>query len=332
MTKDWRYMELESINHLQNNGRELLGKNIYFTEKRDGSCLAIWLNLLSRKRRILNKILRKRADNIPDPYKWDIIVSSRNQEMAEQSIISDFHLCKDSMPVLVYLNDNPFHIVFGELLRKGLSPTRIENHEEVEFIVFDIFDGEHFFNFQQVNQFCFHYGMKSVRLFGEGRFTSMESLFEYRDQMLELCKQEKREGVVLKTFTTENKPLYCKEKLDTAKSRGQPKIERGRPEYPSLPFSEAIGAVDKVFADMGEEFSIKAKAMPMVAKYIQEEMRKHQCSAPEMDFYKLYCQYCEDRNIEMEVTLKIIKTPSEKKQSIWNKLREAIKNVKDRKT
>jgi len=298
--RKWRYMELDKILHLQYDGRELLGKFIYFTEKRDGSCLAVWLKQLSKGRRLLNKILRKKADNIPNPYKWQIMVSSRNQETAENDIRVAFHKCEDSTPILAYLNDNPDHIVFGEILRKGLSPTRIENHEKVEFIVFDIFDGKHFLGYQQVHQFCYHYGAKCVRLFGEGRFTSMESLLSYRDEMLKICEEEKREGVVLKTFREDGKPLYVKEKLDTATPRGHPKIERGKPDTSPLPMSEVLGAVDKAYADLGKDFSDKKKAMPMVARYIKEEMRKHICSAPEMDFYSAYILYCKDHNIEVK--------------------------------
>jgi hypothetical protein len=294
-------MELNKISYLWHEGRELLGKYIYFTEKRDGSCLAIWLKPLSRIRRLWNKILRKKADNVPNPYKWQIMVSSRNQETAENDIRMAFHKCKDSTPILTYLNDNPNHVVFGELLRVGLSPTRMENHEKVEFIVFDISDGNHFLNYQQIHQFCYHYGAKCVELFGEGRFTSMESLLNYRDEMLEICMEQNREGVVLKAFYEDGKPLYAKEKLDTATPRGHPKIEKGKPQQSSLPMSEVLGAVDKAYADLGtKDFSDKKKAMPIVAKYIQEEMKKHICSAPEMNFYSVYRLYCKDHNIEVK--------------------------------
>jgi len=324
MTKVWRYMELEKIQHLPNEGRELLGRYIYWTEKRDGSCLAVWLKLLPRYKRILNKLLRKRADNIPNPYKWDFMVSSRNQEIAERSIQGDFFRSGDSGSAQVYLDDNPTHIVFGEILRKGLSPTRIEDHEKVEFIIFDIYDGTRFLGYQQVHQFCFHYGMKCVRLFGEGRFVSMESLYEYHDQMLEICKQENREGVVLKSFNEDGRPLFCKEKLDTATPRGHPKIEKGRPQYPPLPLSEAMGGIDKVYADLGQDFANKTKAMPMVAKYIKEEMTKHQCSAPEGSFYRLYCDYCKDHRITQITNITKITEPKPKKKSIVERIIDAI--------
>jgi len=322
MTKIWRYMELEKIQHLLNEGRELLGRYIYWTEKRDGSCLAVWLKSKSKFRRFLNKIQRKKPVAILHPD-YTLIISSRNMEMAEKSICNDFKMTDDFTRVKQYLRDNPTHIVFGEILRKGLSPTRIENHEKVEFIVFDIFDGTHFLGYQQVHQFCFHYdNMKCVRLFGEGRFTSMESLYAFRDQMLEICKQEKREGVVLKAFDDDGKPLYAKEKLDTATPRGHPKIEKGRPEYPPLPLSEAMGAIDKVYADLGQDFTNKAKAMPMVAKYIKEEMKKHQCSGPEGSFYGLYCEYCQYHDIQ-EITT-ITKVTKEKKKSIVERIIDKI--------
>jgi hypothetical protein len=298
--KVWRYMELEKIQHLPNEGRVLLGHYIYWTEKRDGSCLAIWMKPITGLKTSLRKIFHK-------PIIRYLVVSSRNREKAEDSITRDFQYSKERQAILEYLIENPTHTVFGELLRKGLSPTRIENHIETEYIVFDIFDGNHFLNYQQIHQICFHYGMKCVQLFGEGRFTSMESLYNYRDEMLELCKKEHREGVVLKTLTAEGNPLYAKEKLDTAKSRGQPKLEKGRPVYPPLPLSEAMGAVDKAYADLGEKFSIKRDAMPVVATYIKKEMEKHMCSAPEYDFYRLYCDYCQDHHIEQKETNTIVK-------------------------
>jgi len=286
-------MKLDKIAHLTHSGRELLGKYIYFTEKRDGSCLAIWTKKKSKLQRFISKLMRRHA--MADFY--DFVISSRNQEIAEKSIANDFKCSGECAPVTAYLIENPTHIVFGEILRKGLSPTRIEKHEKVEFIVFDIYDGTQFLNYQQVHQTCYHYGMKCVRLFGEGRFTSVESLLDYRDQMLEMCKEEKREGVVLKTFHEDGRPLYAKEKLDIATPRGHPKIERGQPKLPPLPFSEAMGAVDKAYADLGEDFCLKVKAMPIVARYIQKEMKKHICSAPEISFYDLYRQYCKDHNI-----------------------------------
>ena len=39
-----RYVELEPIKRLKNEGRELLGKEIYITEKRDGENVSVWLD------------------------------------------------------------------------------------------------------------------------------------------------------------------------------------------------------------------------------------------------------------------------------------------------
>ena len=334
MGKKWRYMELSKILHLRNEGRELLGKYLYFTEKRDGSCLAVWLKLLPRWKRILNRILRRKFDNIPNPCKYQVMVSSRNQEVAEKAIRGDFLRSGDNIPVLRYLNNNPTHVVFGEILRMGLSPTRIENHKKVEFIVFDIFDAMTWYKtnkpygfkgYQQVHQECFHYNMKCVELFGEGRFRSMKSLFKYRDFMLKICEEEQREGVVIKTFQEGCKPLYVKEKLDTAKSRGKPKLEKGQPELPPLPFSEAIGAVDKAYADLGEDFSDKRKAMPLVASYIGKEMEKHICSKPVENFYYLYREYCRDHNIKLAEKLRPVKVKKQKKQSLFQKIKKWLR-------
>jgi hypothetical protein len=310
MSKIWRYMELEKIQHLPNEGRVLLGHYIYWTEKRDGSCLAVW-------RKFDTGIIARLKEFVYKRKFWNLMISSRNRETAEKSIRNDLNRSGDLPNVTQFLMDNPYHVVFGELLRQGLSPTRIEDHgEKVEYVIFDIFDGSHFMSYQQVHQICFHYEMKCVELFGEGKFTSMESLYDYRDKMLELCKELKREGVVLKVFTNEGEPLYAKEKLDTATPRGHPKLENGKPIYPPLPLSEAMGAVDKAYADLGVEFAIKNKAMPLVASYIKQEMEKHMCTIPEYNFYRLYCDYCKDHNIEQKEMVHEMKLVPKKENRI----------------
>jgi hypothetical protein len=103
---------------LRNEGRELLGKYIYFTEKRDGSCLAIWLKLLPKWKRLFNKILRRKFANLPDPCKWEVMISSRNREYAEKSIKADFLRSGDNVPVLAYLNDNPNSFCFWRTFKK----------------------------------------------------------------------------------------------------------------------------------------------------------------------------------------------------------------------
>lgn len=322
--KMWKYLQIDRIVHLPCDGRELLGKLIYFTEKRDGSCLAVWFKEESGKKAFLKKLFKIKLCKY-------LTISSHHQQKAEGSIAKAFWHCEDRPQVLEFLRDNQNHIVFGELLRTGLSPTRIEKHEKVEYIIFDIFDGTNLLNYQQVHQICYHYNMKCVRLFGEGRFVTMESLFNYRDEMLELCKKEGREGVVLKTFGEDGKPIYAKEKLDTATPRGLPKIEHGKPEYPFLPLSEAQGAVDKAYADLGEAFKNKAIAMPKINTYIKEEMKKHMCGPPEANYYRLYLDYLEAHGLKTESKVvvtqaKVTKTGKfEVLRKILNKLRRRKK-------
>ena len=43
--EDWcHYFDLEPIRRLRNEGRELLGKSITMTEKRDGENVSVWLD------------------------------------------------------------------------------------------------------------------------------------------------------------------------------------------------------------------------------------------------------------------------------------------------
>jgi hypothetical protein len=50
---------------------------------------------------------------------------------------------------------------------------------------------------------------------------------------------------------------------------------------PDLPDSEIYGAIEKVRADIGDEkFRDVRTAMPMIAKYVSDECKKHNSAAP----------------------------------------------------
>jgi len=67
---------------------------------------------------------------------------------------------------------------------------------------------------------------------------------------------------------------------------------------PPLPDSEALGAVAKAHADLGESFADKRVAMPLIAKYISEEQDKHLCSKPANNLFSYYQKYLEGEVIK----------------------------------
>ena len=88
-------------------------------------------------------------------------------------------------------------------------------------------------------------------------------------------------------------PIFIKEKLDTQKLDKIPKtIESGKVQLPPLPESEIYGAIAKAHTDLGNfDFLDKSKSMPLIAKYVNEEAKKHMCEHKGnlFSYYTLYC-------------------------------------------
>ena len=274
------YPELNRIALLYPSPQILLGEEIYWTEKRDGSQLRLsWV------------------DN-------DVKISTHHQEDASEQFKNYLKSTEQANGICELLRDNNglreddtanFNIgavVFGELLVKGKSPARFEQHEKHEFVIFDIWsqkDGR-FLSYNAMYQQAYHYGLLVVECWAMTRHVDLDSLYAYRDEMLVLAKEKGREGTVLKCYSAQ---IFAKEKLDTP-IIPRIKIEDGAPRNPPLPDSEVMGAIAKVQADLGELFTDKTKAMPLIARYVSEEQRKHQCSKPTQNLFSYYQKYIEE--------------------------------------
>ena len=108
-----RYPELERIANLKPNPEILLGQEIYWTVKRDGSNIGVYLD---------------DEDNIQ--------LRSRNLPIASDMFYSGFKQVThaDAIKEMI-LNERDYCdeiVVFGEMLMKGRSPTRIEMHEDFD--------------------------------------------------------------------------------------------------------------------------------------------------------------------------------------------------------
>lgn len=276
-----KYPHLERIYNLKPNPHILLGQEIFFTEKRDGSNLGAYLDSEGK-----------------------LQLRTRNMDRASEDFYKSFLASDQSDSVLELLQDAPRwgkeYVIFGEMLTPGKSPTRIEMHDKNEFVVFDIWDASmysgagSFISYNGVYQQCAHFDLPIVELYGTCNVSTIEALYAFKDEMLLKAKEKTREGVVGKAWgeTQFNRGegaglcsrfvTYFKEKNDLPALEKIPRSEQeGKIELPVLPDSEIYGAIEKVRTDIGnEKFGEIRVSMPLIAKYVGEECKKHNSTSP----------------------------------------------------
>jgi hypothetical protein len=274
-----KYPELERILNIYPNPEIILGEEIFWTEKRDGSNIGAYLD---------------ENDNLQ--------LRSRNMDKASDDFYKYFNETEQAENIKELLSDarnwKKEYVVFGELLTKGKSPTRIELHDKHEFIIFDIWElpREQWLSYNSVYQQCYHFGLPVVELYGTCNLVTREKLFEFKDLMLVKALECKREGVVGKCWNTKfkNGIQYFKEKHDLPPIEKLPRLdEEGKITLPVLPDSEVYGAIEKARTDLGDRFSIIKEAMPLIAKYISIECKKHNSSQPK-NLHQYYQQRLKD--------------------------------------
>lgn len=260
-----KYTDLEPVRRLRNEGRELLGNRVLFTEKRDGENVALWLN----------------EDK-------DVVISSRKQECAESDICSRMKATPEYPKVVELLNDgyNNDIVVYGELL-KTISPTRIEpRRKHIHWILFDVWDNdsERYMPYNWVYQLGYHYKIPTVRIVDDFIPMSEGELLGRIALALKWCKRHRREGIVGKDYSNQT---FFKEKIDLPK---RPKIKQpqNKPTYPPMPEEKIIRALQHAYDEVGEENWKNVKiAMPVVARHISAEAEEHNYDKPR-NMYSYY--------------------------------------------
>ncbi len=267
---EWRkYPDLEPIRRLKEEGRELLGKLVILTEKRDGSNVSIWLNDIDEVR-----------------------VSSHNLEVAEESIINSLRGTVEYSKAVDLLKTelsgyNHRYILFGELVLP-VGPTRIERRKKAtHWILFDVYDcieGK-FLNYTQVYQLGYHYKIPIVNALITCVPDSLEGLTFRIDNLLKWCKRHRREGIVGKCYSLQ---LFFKEKIDLPKLDKIERVTKEQIQYPPMPEDRILRALQHALDEVGEaNWKDKAKAMPIIAKQLSVEAREHFFQVPR-NMYQLY--------------------------------------------
>jgi hypothetical protein len=256
----WRkYYELEPIRRLRNEGRELIGKNITLTEKRDGENVSIWLDQNNQ-----------------------VCISSHNLIQASDDIINRFKSTNEyAKAVLLLKSELDYHktyVLYGELL-KEVGPTRIEpKKKKVQWVLFDAWNYEEkrYVSYTQLYQLAYHYKLPIVRCVDFYVPTSEVDLNGKIGSLMKWCKRHRREGIVGKDYDNQ---VFFKEKIDLPKL---PKVPRQPTiELPLMPQEKIIRALQHAYDEVGAENWKTVKiAMPIVAKHFQVEAKEHNYRTP----------------------------------------------------
>lgn len=254
-----KYHDLEPIRRLRNEGRELLGKTITLTEKRDGENVSIWLNPQN-----------------------ELCISSHNLAVADADIINRFKATSEYQKAKNLLFDElGFHheyILYGELL-KEVGATKIEpRHKKIQWILFDAWNCEEkrYISYTQLYQLAYHYKIPIVKTVDFFIPTSEVELNEKIAALMKWCKRHRREGIVGKDYDNQ---VFFKEKIDLPKLPKLPK--QPRIELPLMPQEKIIRALQHAYDEVGAgNWKTVKIAMPIVAKHFSVEAQEHNYRTP----------------------------------------------------
>lgn len=281
MTWAYHYPRIPHLLMLKPTPRILLGRRLFWTEKKDGSNIAIWMN-----------------------NNQQLMISSRNQEFASQDLQTLVKSTEEYSKVLELLKENPQFIVYVEACLKGRSITGAELYDKNCLFVFDIYDRESkkFLPFVNTHQRCYHHNIPIVQIYAETRHRSMKDLLKFRNHVLKYCKDMELEGMVIKPrrpYITTKKfgfdlgYVQAKVKLDIPEPKKR-KIVKGEPIYPPIPTNEILGAIDKAWQELGNyAFRDVRQAMPLIARLVSEECKNHLYSNPIKKLFTYYKEYLE---------------------------------------
>jgi len=251
---------------------------------------------------ILNKDFQELEDQ--NAERGNIRVSSRNLEVASSDLQALVTRTEEFGKIVSLLKENPTFVIYVEACRKGRSVTGAEEYDKDQLILFDIYDHstEKFLPYNNAHQHAYHHNIPIVKLYAETRHRSMKDLLKFKNYALAFCKEAGLEGMVIKPRMTKiiSKEGYdlgyvqAKVKLDIPEPKKR-KIASGEPIYPPIPENEILGAIDKVWQELGTEKFLDVKiAMPAIAVAVGKAQREHLYSKPKGNsLFKYWQEYCE---------------------------------------
>lgn len=268
------YYDMGRIDQLRNSGRELIGKELHITVKRDGENCCIYRN----------------------PNSTMVHISSHHQAIADDNIRSVVKATEEYPKILEILEENENYLVYVEHMRKGRGPVKIEMAKTHGFLVLvDIYDlkQERYMSYNYVYQQAHKYKIPIVDLLEIVQPQSIEELSEIRDKWLSWCKTHHREGVVIKQYKGEFQ-IFAKEKIDLPEKKL--KVRDNRPQLPAMPEEKIKSGVEQGIAEVlrkGIDPKNPKESMPIIARYVSTEAREHNYTSPK-NIYKYYLEHLRD--------------------------------------
>lgn len=259
----FKYPKFGRIAQIEPNPTILLGHEIWWTLKEDGSNFGVYVS-----------------------EEGKIRVRSRNQDVATfEDQVKNVPEFKNIVALIDHLNSYNLNvIVFGELLAKGTSPTGlVKNRLKDELKVFDIYDvdASKFINWGDTCILCYPFNIPLVETVGRSVCANLEQLNAFKDQMME--KTKGFEGVVGKVYEkpfdhSEDNYLFFKEKHSYPKPMSEQE-NKNAPTLPQLPETDLRACVYKVRDELSaEEFKSLKTVMPRIAAKVREECKEQNCS------------------------------------------------------
>jgi len=285
-----KYPDMGRHEQLPNNGWELIGRDIYWTIKRDGQNVSFYCTKSKNERMV--------------------VIASRNHEVAGEDIQTKVKAIPDYKKYVDMLLDHPDWIIYTEHMKEGKTSTQIEPPVEEPFLILlDIWDRreERFLTYDDLTIIARHYDVQLAHLWDIGRplLTIIARHYDVQlahlwdigrplnigglqkeiDELLKFCKENAFEGVVGKVY--DRRQIFFKEKIDLPeiRSKKRRKKEEG-PKLPPLPQEKIDKCLDRARLECernGEEINEKT-FMPRFARHIQAECREHSYQAPKKLF------------------------------------------------
>jgi hypothetical protein len=287
MTKWKKYRDFGRIAQLKNEGRELVGETIYWTEKRDGSNISF------------------RIDD-----EGFVKFSSHNLEVILDEDLNRRIVTAESYATIMteLMQEKEFQncILYFELISAGHGATRTEpKHKIPRLILFDIFNvtTQQFLSYNYIFQVAHKFKIPIVKLVHTSIPPDLDQLYNTRDFCLDWCKRHRREGVVGKCWKSTDKgyeSFYFKEKIDLPK---RPKLLRPAsdeiklPRMPDEKIFNAIGQAEEECERAGNSFRNPKFGMPLVATHLNVQAKEHDYAVPS-GFFQLYQAYLERKTKE----------------------------------
>lgn len=286
-TKFRLYDHFGYLEQMKNSGL-LLGKQIYWTVKEDGSNTGIWYDEETNKYR----------------------VSSRNQKVAmfEPNVLA----LPEVQNVIkfmdwVHTQYGSEYIVYGEYMPEGWSPTHLKHYEKPSYKVFDIYDmkRKNYLDYYTMYNLMRPFDIPMVDLIAVTTSNSIEHLQKTQAELLSImdlknqsfkCKVKRffrritgrlEEGLVAKCIDGDAyymfKAKYFREKVKVVKDPATklylPQIEKG----------ELMKCVYKVKDSLTEEdFKNPKIAMPFISDEVGLELKQTGTSNKQYKLFQLY--------------------------------------------